>query len=576
MQFNLFGDIDHGYVDRYAGMGVNQRYKKLISKSNVDMVLNGFSPFTKVKGLKHNTSTNLSIEGTNIEGIEAPVAYHSSNNHGKIYVNSLAMEEHLEALPIDERDDRFKKLMRGAYVARSDRDSIRKRCDVSAMNSKAKDIVSGSTPNDPDFPIEKVNIAREMLSHTLVAAQQIIHGCHVPSGTAEVFPATNDFMDLCTSITNGSTPDSTWGKSMLDRLTTMGKARSNYNNWADSLGSQMNIDFGDLVYKHNTVEDLAGMLDKQSSTTNTYYRRVNEPYEKDSNEASKVGHGKMEANTDPDFVDKPKEEDEEFQGENDTLELGDMTKTTKDYFFSDYRSIDMDGWNKRDMKMTTLADALYDTLAGRIGTRVSQNPSKRLNTRALVSELSDNIYKSKVPLGGKHLELNLILDTSGSMNGYHIDDAIDVINCINKLALRGVVSGNLMLSASGASAIMKLPINPKLLPKLSAHNGGEGFRHTMGLRWKELQHADYNVALTDGQLTDGHIDQKDMKAHGIEVIGLYTQRAVKKNPALALSYTNGLNKWFTKSAVRGDASELIYYLIDNACLNFDANPRNVA
>jgi len=576
MQFNLFGDIDHGYVDRYAGMGVNQRYKKLISKSNVDMVLNKFTPFTKTKNLKSNTSTNLSVEGTNIEGIESPVAYHGVNKSNKIYVNSLAMEEHLEALPADERDDRFKTLMKGAYVARADRDSIIKRCDISTMGAKARDVMNRSTPSDPDFPPAKVRIAREMLRQTLVAAQQIIQGCHVPSGTAEVLPMTNDFMDLCTSITNGTTPGSTWAQSMKDRLTTMSKKRSDYNTWADSLGSQLAIDFGDLVYRHNTVEYLAGMLDKQSSVTNRYYNIVKEPYEKDSSEASKVGHGKIKAYDDPDFVDKPKANDEDFKKENDTLELDDMSETTKAYFFDTYRKLDMNEWSKRDMKMTTLADALYDTLAGRIGTHVSQNPSKRLNTRALVSELSDNIYKSKVPLGGKHLELNLILDTSGSMGGYHIEDAIDVINCINKLALRGVISGNLMLSASGASAIMKLPINPSLLPKLSAHNGGEGFRHTMGLRWKELQHADYNVALTDGMLTDGHIDQKDMKAQGIEVIGLYTQRSIKKNPKLALSYTNGLNEWFTKSAVRGDASELIYYLIDNACLNFDMSPRNVA
>ena len=96
----------------------------------------------------------------------------------------------------------------------------------------------------------------------------------------------------------------------------------------------------------------------------------------------------------------------------------------------------------------------------------------------------------------------------------------------------------------------------------------------MGLRWRELQAADYNVAITDGMLTDGHIDMKEMSKAGIDVVGLYTVHDAAKNQVLR--YSGSLKRWFTNSAVRKNAEEAIYYLIDNAILNYDMNPRNVA
>ena len=576
MQVNLFGEIDHGFVDRYAGLGVNQRYKKLVSKSNVDMVLNRFSPFTKVRNLKNNTSTNISLEGTNIEGTGAPVTYHHSKKSGKIYVNSDAMEKHLDELPLEDREDRFKLLMRGAYTARADVESINARTrDGNKLGNVASDLLNGKAVLD--MSLGKIDIMKEMHRQILVAAQQTAYDCHIPSGTAKMPDSLgSDVGDLSISMANGTAPSKAWAQSMMDRLHKMGRNRGEYNKWADDVLAQARREFGSKWHQEQDEATLAGMLDDQSTLSNAYYMTAKDPDEKDSDEACEVGHGKMKVDKTPGFSEEKNARDEVYEEINDTLEMDDISDSDKKYFFNEgaYGKGQNEDWNKRDSKMSVLADALYDTLCGKVGKRVSQNPAKRLNTRALASGLSDNIYKSKVPLGGKNLSLNLILDTSGSMASYHITDGVDVINCINKLALRGVISGNLMLTASGASSMFTLPINPDLLPKISAHNGGEGFRHTMGLRWKELQAADYNVAITDGMLTDGHIDQHEMKAQGIEIVGLYTQRNVKKDPKLALSYTNGLNKWFTKSAVRGDASELIYYLIDNAILSYDMNPRS--
>ena len=124
--------------------------------------------------------------------------------------------------------------------------------------------------------------------------------------------------------------------------------------------------------------------------------------------------------------------------------------------------------------------------------------------------------------------------------------------------------------------MLALPISPELLPQIAAHNGGEGFRHTFAIRWKELKEADYNVALTDGHLTDGHIDKSDMHKEGIYVTGLYSVPSLSSNKKDSASYTNRLNAWFSKSAVRSSAEELIYYMIDQAILNYDMNPRSAA
>ena len=93
--FDLFGKFKPEFVDRYSGMSNFEKYRKLVSKANVDMVLGRFAPFNKVKHLKAPTKTIVSIDGTNIQNTTQPVVYAGQKNN-KIFVNNDFMEKHLE------------------------------------------------------------------------------------------------------------------------------------------------------------------------------------------------------------------------------------------------------------------------------------------------------------------------------------------------------------------------------------------------------------------------------------------------------------------------------------------------
>jgi len=67
---------------------------------------------------------------------------------------------------------------------------------------------------------------------------------------------------------------------------------------------------------------------------------------------------------------------------------------------------------------------------------------------------------------------------------------------------------------------------------------------------------------------------KEMQKAGIDVVGLYSVRSADGNQVTA--YSGSLKRWFSNSAVRKNAEEMIYYLIDNSILNYEMNPRNVA
>ena len=570
---NLFG-FDGEYFDKYSGLSNFERWKKFVSKSNVDMVLNHFTPFTKAKALKSPTSTIVSVDGTDIEGVYAPIAFHNYGRENKIYVNNNKVDQRLAKFLPEDQEQEFKRMMKGAYVARSDISSLDNRTDVYANGN---DLMRETMAKVSSSEKLKLNALSDIHRQILLMGQMIQQGCHVSDSSMPPLStegANDNLMSLNHRLSTGVSSGNTWADDMHDEIYSMSKQRSAYNNWADRINDKMIKDFECDNQQKIDIEEVASALNPELPLTRKYYIVIQPKNEgENGKEACKVGNGQMKYNEEPQFVEPTKKNDSTFTETNDTLTTEDLTINTKKSFFKDNnKSRDPKGWAKRDEDMSLLAEALYESLAGKIGKRNSQSPAKRLNARAIANDMNDNIYQSQVPLGGKKIDINLILDTSGSMHGYHIADGVDIINCINKLAMRGVVTGNLMLTASVASAMIRLPVNPDLLPLISAHNGGEGYKHTMGLRWKELQTSDYNVAITDGMLTDGHIDMNMMSKAGIDVVGLYTIRDATKNSVL--KYSGSLKRWFTNSAVRKNAEEAIYYLIDNAILNYDMNPRS--
>jgi len=565
---NLF-NFEPEYYDKYAGYGSKEKYRKWVSKSNVDMVLNRFAPFTKAKGLKNATSTIISMDGTNIDDVDAPISYHSNGSENKIYVNTQHLDERLAKFDIADREGEFKRLMRGAYVARADAESINSRSDIWRFEGKIYDLMSRK--DDHGMNNTKLKNLADTMRQIFVATQMIVRKCHMKRELPELTEnqSKDGILSLNYALATGETTGNRWADDMYLKAHALSAKRGDYNNFADLVVSKFETDFASTAQQDMSDEETL-LLDSDLPITRKYLSKQDKEKGEHGKEACKVGNGQLEVSDDPSFVENAKPTDQEFTDTNDVLDTGDMEPHTKSAFFRDNN--EGKTWKERDARMEKLSEALYESLAGRIGKHNGQTPSKKLNQRAFANKYNPNIYESKVPLGGKHLNVNLVLDTSGSMTGYPLVEGVDVINCFNKLAQRGVISGNLMLTASRASAMFKLPINPSLLPKISAHNGGEGYKHTIALRWKELKAADYNVAITDGMLTDGHIDLKEQTRAGIEIIGLHAVRNVKHVTA----YTGSLKRWFNNSAVRKNAEEMVYYIIDNALLNFNNNPRRVA
>lgn len=562
---DLFG-WGSGYVDRYAGLGNMEKYRKLVSKANVGMVLGRFSPFNKAKNVKASTKTIISYDGTNIQDTHGPIDFHPKGN--KIYVNNDAMTKYLEKFDEREREYEFINMMKRAYIARSEKESIESRFIKSMNNDMLDDIYDKTTEERKMSAKGMVEVQRQVA----IAAQCLIHGIPIVSDSSvRSDAALMHSMDLAHALLSGKEPSSAWGEKMMKDLRAMGKTRGDYNAWMDAFKSACSIDSAGPLYEDTSYKAYEELLSDDIPLTRLYSASPKENNADCQGKSScEVGNGRMEYNKEPVFAESEKKEDKTYTPTNDILKYDEISETHQMYFFADTPDVGQrSNWKHRDQKMSVLADALYESLVGKLGQNKSQSPAKRLNTKALVSDISDNIYISRQQLGGKHLTVNLILDTSGSMSGTYIEDGTDIINCFNKLAERGVIDGNLMLSCSGASAMMKLPIDPSLVSKLSAHNGGEGFKHTMAIRWQELKNADFNVAITDGQLTDGHIDKEEFAKNGISITGLYVHRGINNDKAQVQKYTGSLSNWFDKSAVRSSTEEAIYYLIDNAILNYD-------
>ena len=132
---NLFG-LDSDYLDRYAGMNDSQRYKKLTTKANVDMVLNNFGPFTKVKKQKHSTKTVISYSGSDIANTVSPMVYNPGNSkQSQIIVNSGKMRDHLETFNEEDRNEEFITMTKQAYVARAEYGAAKTRFITSNKSS---------------------------------------------------------------------------------------------------------------------------------------------------------------------------------------------------------------------------------------------------------------------------------------------------------------------------------------------------------------------------------------------------------------------------------------------------------
>ena len=164
---------------------------------------------------------------------------------------------------------------------------------------------------------------------------------------------------------------------------------------------------------------------------------------------------------------------------------------------------------------------------------------------------------------GKYLKLNIIVDTSGSMSGHYIRDAKETIYVMNILAERGIFEGNVILSGTRAHALIPMPMPREQVERIGAFGGGEGIREAFRKFKPEMKAVDFNICLTDGMLTDGHIDKDEMTRQGISITGAY----VTGTKDTILEFTGSLGQWFHKSVVRPTTRELIMHLVSQGIMH---------
>ena len=547
MDLFSFGLQEAQYVDRFASFSNFDRFRKMNVKANVNMIVDGFTPFSAAKRLKTPTKTIVSIDDTNIDETEGGVTL-SCNSSGKsktVIINNRDLAVELENVHEHKHFDYVEQNIKYAYGAFSNQTRV-----SAFLSSFTKDHADGNISDEYMQNIETAHNLMKAVTHDYVPDfSDTIIGY---DSQAKCVPA-NEIDKFILHALNGVPVGE---KSLIHDVVSVSNKSSAA--FADCEKALHDVILDDLIAKiaTNDCNADAGTL----PVLRVFNAHDKQPEEEDNGkEACSVGNGQVSYDESPSFSEAPTQKDNSFDLTNDTLD--EQSTSNEDECF--FRRRDYE--NELELhKLDHVVNALYESLVGRDGKKKSQSPAKKLNARAIASDISENIYVSKSPIDGKNLHINIVVDTSGSMSGDYIDDAVKIVYVFNELAHRGVVRGNIMLSCSRASGMWSFPMKRELVPQISAHNGGEGFKHTMAIRWREMQAADFNIALTDGHLTDGHISLDDFESAGIEVTGMYVVRDIKNSDIT--KYTGNLSKWFHNSIVRTSVDECIYSIVDQSIL----------
>lgn len=146
----------------------------------------------------------------------------------------------------------------------------------------------------------------------------------------------------------------------------------------------------------------------------------------------------------------------------------------------------------------------------------------------------------------------LIVDCSGSMDGYHIQEGQVLIAALSELARRRAVSGHVVLSCVLDKAHWQrftLPMPLELIEHIGAYGYAEGLEFSLRANIELARAADHVFVYTDGQICDAPINKKALHAQGIFTWGLYAgtnQRVLRE-----------LVRYFDKAILREDAEQLV-------------------
>lgn len=324
----------------------------------------------------------------------------------------------------------------------------------------------------------------------------------------------------------------------------------------------------EYINKSGIKNDLYSLRDELGNIDKTLF----EPYsiqtkedkkdlEDDIKEQEKEGNGTQLTNKGMQDSSSSEQQEYNFKVEGD--------KDSREYSFED-TDLNIDGklpdvvkqnayWSnkskiskQREEKLRALANKIVNSFKGRVSKDKQLTPTSKICTRTVSVDASDRIYKTKKGNNGKHLNMNIIIDMSGSMCGEPVNNAVEILYIFNEIAIAGYLKGNVLFSDTGARCNIKLPMPRKMIGNMNRTGGGEGLGKNLKYFLKELKQVDTNICMTDGQLTDEPILKEMYKKEKIDILGVYVNRNAKD----LTEYTGSLNRWFTKSIVRHSVEEL--------------------
>lgn len=230
-------------------------------------------------------------------------------------------------------------------------------------------------------------------------------------------------------------------------------------------------------------------------------------------------------------------------------------EVTESYFYDNKNRYQLS--KKREGKLRAMASQITKSFKGRVSKEMQIKPTKKFSMKALLKDGNDKIYISKNGLNGKHLNINLIIDMSGSMGGTPVENARDMVYLFNEVAKLGYISGSVLYSESGHKAKFDFPVPRDFVKNMTSTGGGEGLGNNLESEHELLKSADVNICMTDGQLSDDPILKSLYKKENIDIVGVY----VNKDAEDLTEYTGSLNRWFSRSLVRHTMEELVEKLI---------------
>ena len=182
-------------------------------------------------------------------------------------------------------------------------------------------------------------------------------------------------------------------------------------------------------------------------------------------------------------------------------------------------------------------------------------PTKRMSSKDIATD-RDKCYIRKTCDKGKHINLNFLIDMSGSMGGSPVKNAVKLVYLFNQLAKEGYVKMSVLYSTTNTNYRLDLPATDAEILALNKVQSAEGLAKTIHAHADVIRGVN-TICLTDGDIVDEAIDKGFWAKHRSISTGIYVNSSLTSYT----EYTGKLNKWFNHSIVRKSLDELIEWLI---------------